>query len=77
VKFLEAEDLNGFPVRVEIDYWRKDKTVVTYSDVTLKAPDPTLFKRPPNCGTNLAAGRKPTAVINVKPEPKSPNTEPP
>ena len=49
VRFWEADDLNGFPVKVEIDMPAGRVTTITYKDVKLGPPDPALFVHPKNC----------------------------
>jgi hypothetical protein len=49
VRFWEADDLNGFPVKVEVDGPGGKPTTITYKDVKLGPPDPALFARPKNC----------------------------
>ena len=56
MKFWEAEDLRGFPVKIE--YLRPGGTniIVRYKNVVLGAQDPTLFIHPKSC---VALGKKP------------------
>jgi len=49
VKFWEADDLNGFPIKIEIGPAGKKTTTITYKDVKLGPPDSALFKLPTNC----------------------------
>jgi hypothetical protein len=48
VKFWEADDLNGFPVKIEVENAGKVNTI-TYRDVKIGPPDPALFKLPKHC----------------------------
>jgi hypothetical protein len=48
VKFWEADDLKGFPVKIEVTNAGKLITI-TYKDVKLAPPDPALFKLPAHC----------------------------
>lgn len=48
MKIWEAEDLQGFPVKVETQTSRGPVTVL-YKDVSLDAPAASLFTHPDNC----------------------------
>ena len=48
MKVWEADDLKGFPVKVEMQSSRGPITV-QYKDVSLSEPDPSLFTHPDNC----------------------------
>jgi hypothetical protein len=48
MKLWEAEDLDGFPVKIEVDVNDK-KIISTYTGVSLTAPDPKLFQHPAKC----------------------------
>jgi hypothetical protein len=48
MKVWEAQDLQGFPVKVEVQSSRGPVTV-EYKDVNLSAPDASLFVHPENC----------------------------
>lgn len=48
MKVWEADDLRGFPVKVEIESSRGPITV-TYKDVSFDAPAASLFTHPDNC----------------------------
>ena len=52
LKFWEAEDLNGFPVKVQI-LNGGGRGTIQYKDVVLGPVDPTLFLRPKNCAHGL------------------------
>ena len=74
VKLWEAEDLNGFPVKVEIASSAKPAFAMTYTDVKLEKPDPKLFKLPPLCrvaakGTKKAPAAAPKAPAKNSPKP--------
>lgn len=49
VRMWEAEDLKGFPLRMEIDPPATKKTNLYYSNVSLAPPDPKLFQLPAKC----------------------------
>ena len=48
MKLWEAEDLEGFPVRIEVQAGPQ-KFTSTYANVSLKTPDPKLFQHPTKC----------------------------
>jgi hypothetical protein len=51
LRFWEAEDLQGFPIKVQlISSFGRDK-IIRYKDVTLTPPDAALFKHPVHCDT--------------------------
>jgi len=49
VRFWEADDLKGFPVKIEVDGPGGRVVTITYKDVKLGPPDPALFAHPKNC----------------------------
>jgi len=67
-RVCEAQDLDGFPVKVE---WRTGrKLTAVYRDVVLAAPDPALFEPPANCIPIEQAGEVAEEVR--PPEPRNP-----
>jgi hypothetical protein len=59
MQLWEAEDLDGFPIKIEVDVNNVDgsnneKIISTYTDVSLTAPDPKLFRHPAKCQANTA-----------------------
>jgi len=48
MKLWEAEDLSGFPIKIEI-HANDEEIISTYTDVSLAAPDPKLFRHPAKC----------------------------
>jgi hypothetical protein len=48
MKVWEAQDLKGFPVKIEMETAR-GPAVMQYKDVSLSAPDASLFVHPDNC----------------------------
>ena len=68
MKLWEAEDLNGFPVKAEIDAGHDHKFTVNYTNVSLAKPDPALFKSPAVCPGGEAGGWQ--KVTPAKPAPK-------
>jgi hypothetical protein len=49
VKFWEADDLKGFPIKIEVERAGKNTMTILYKDIKLASPDPALFKIPTNC----------------------------
>lgn len=77
VKLWEAEDLDGFPIRMQIEPAAKAKFVLNYTDVNLKPPDPKLFHLPAMCrvgvqgkGKKKATGTAPKTPSTPAPKPK-------
>jgi hypothetical protein len=75
VKLWEAEDLNGFPVRIQVEPPSKAKFVLNYTDVSVKPPDPKLFQLPAMCrvgaqgkGKKKAAATAPKTPSKVAPK---------
>jgi hypothetical protein len=48
MKVWEAQDLHGFPIKVETQTSHGPMTI-EYKDVSLAEPDPSLFTHPENC----------------------------
>ena len=48
MKVWEAQDLNGFPIKVETQTSR-GPVAIQYKDISLNAPDAALFTHPDNC----------------------------
>lgn len=48
IKLLEADDLKGFPIKVELELGPRVNTI-TYKNVKLEPPDPAVFKHPTQC----------------------------
>ncbi len=48
MKMWEAQDLKGFPVKIETQTEQGPATIL-YKDVSFATPDASLFKRPTNC----------------------------
>lgn len=49
IRFWEAEDLKGFPIRIEFLLPRGGGPVIRYKDVALGPQDPSLFTHPKSC----------------------------
>jgi hypothetical protein len=58
LRFWEAEDLQGFPVKVEFLRPSKHDPVIHYKNVVLGPQDPTLFIYPNSCQSSLEFKRK-------------------
>jgi hypothetical protein len=48
MKVWEAQDLHGFPIKVEMQTSHGPMTI-EYKDVSMAEPDPSLFTQPQNC----------------------------
>jgi hypothetical protein len=67
LRFWEAEDLQGFPVKVEFRRANGHNPVVHYKNVVLGPQDPTLFIHPNSCEWSPAGA----GTIKPKPAPKA------
>jgi hypothetical protein len=70
MKLWEAEDLDRFPVKIEVEPTDPagrpiEKVTLTYSNVSLRPPDEGLFQHPPNCTMGAQPGSKGT--LNLRP----------
>jgi hypothetical protein len=72
VKLWEAEDLKGFPVKMEIEPQGRNKFTISYSDVSLEPPDPKLFVRPAICHAGASRKKKTPASSKKPPAKKTP-----
>lgn len=63
MKFWEAEDLQGFPIKIEYLRPKGNNIIVRYKNVVLGPQDPTLFIHPKSC-TSL--GKDETAKPSKK-----------
>jgi hypothetical protein len=63
MKLWEAEDLNGFPIRIDVEEGGQTFTS-TYTNVSLKAPDPKLFQHPAKCTAGLQLGQQGVIRLN-------------
>ena len=78
MKLYEAEDLKGFPVRIESEnITTRSKVTFNYSNVSLEPPDPKLFEHPAKCDSPMkvltqteSKPAKPAAKAPPKPAPK-------
>lgn len=64
MKLWEANDLSGFPIKIEIEANGRPTRPVRYSDVSLNPPDPKLFVHPAKCTPGAAAGQKGTVGVS-------------
>jgi len=67
LRFWEAEDLQGFPVKVEFRRANVHNPVIHYKNVVLGPQDPTLFLHPNSCEWSPAGA----GTIKPKPTPKA------
>jgi hypothetical protein len=65
LKFWEAEDLQGFPIKVQI-LSGGGRGTIQYKNVVLGPADPTLFIRPKKCGHGLPQPPKKESVPKKK-----------
>jgi hypothetical protein len=70
LRFWEADDLQGFPVKVEFIRPSKHNPIIYYKNVVLGPQDPTLFIYPKSCRPSPGMSRKPAA--NAAPRAKKP-----
>lgn len=70
LRFWEADDLQGFPVKVEFMRPSKHDPIIYYKNVVLGPQDPTLFIYPKSCQPSPGMSRKPAA--NAAPRAKKP-----
>ena len=77
MKLWEAEDLDGFPVRIEVEAGPQ-KFTSTYTNVSLKTPQPKLFQHPLECAPGAQPAQKRTTKIDHSaPKKDSPSTQQP
>ena len=74
MRFWEAEDLQGFPIRIDIQRGTGHATI-RYKNVVLGPQDPTLFIHPKSC-ESLAEELRPKTPKGA-PKPKKPAATPP
>ena len=63
MKFWEAEDLKGFPIKIEYLRPGGNDIIVRYKNIVLGPQDPTLFIHPKSC---VSLGKKPTPKASPK-----------
>lgn len=69
MKLSEAKDLDGFPIRIDVDAGSFGKFTSSYTNVSLEAPDPKLFQHPVKCTPGPQVGQKDNVKV-VAPAPK-------
>ena len=78
IRIWQAEDLHGFPIK--IDYVRADgrHSVVRYKNVFVGPQDPTLFIHPKNCGglPQASSTKKHKSATHKKPATPPPSNSP-
>src|ERR1019366_795757 len=75
MRFWEAVDLQGFPIKVQIISTFGHDKIIRYKDVVLAPPDAALFKHPVHCET-LAPKNLPTPPTPSPAPKKAPATPP-
>lgn len=75
VKLWEAEDLKGFPIRMEISPAATKPFTLSYANVSIEPPDPKLF-RLPACGAGVHPKEKSPAPAKKTPTQASPKPQP-
>jgi hypothetical protein len=70
MRFWEAEDLQGFPIRIDFQREGGHSATVRYKNVVLGPQDPTLFIHPKSCGS--LPQRPQTKRHKAGPAPKKP-----
>jgi hypothetical protein len=68
MKLWEADDLRGFPIKIEVEAHGQPLRPLHYSDVSFDPPDPKLFQHPVKC----SLGAKPGQTGTVKTAPAVP-----
>jgi len=68
MRFWEAEDLQGFPIKIEFVLPNGHGPIIRYKNIVLGPQDPTLFFHPKSC---QPLPQKPTASPARKKQPRS------
>ncbi|MGA3089152.1 MAG: hypothetical protein ABSD75_11100 [Terriglobales bacterium] len=76
MKLWEAEDLKGFPIKIEVDNNGRAMAPLHYSNVSFAPPDPKLFHHPAKCTTGPQSGQKGTVKIAPQAPKQESNTSP-
>lgn len=77
LRFWEADDLQGFPIKVEFLRGFGNNPVIHYKNVVLGPQDPTLFIYPNSCEKSLGFSKKPMGAPGAKkPAAKAPPSPP-
>jgi hypothetical protein len=78
LKLFEAQDLEGFPIRIDVlPSIRKTPFTYHLSDVSLAPQDPKLFAKPAKCETFGAANLSGTPHKEAAPQTAKPAAKPP
>lgn len=75
MRFWEAEDLQGFPIRIDFQRAGGHNATVRYKNVVLGPQDPTLFIHPKSCESFSQNPQRMTP--KAAPAPKKPAATPP
>jgi len=77
MRFWEAEDLQGFPVKIEVQRPGGRSSVIRYKNVVLGPQDPTLFILPKSCQSapQRAGPKAPKAPAAAKKPPAGGSSE--
>ena len=75
MKLWEAEDLNGFPIQIEVTPTSMPGSKYNYTDVSLDRPDPKLFQLPALCRSGVHGKKKPPATAPKTPSKTSPKPQ--
>jgi hypothetical protein len=75
MKLWEAEDLNGFPIQIEITPSSLPASKYNYTDVSLDRPDPKLFQLPALCHAGVHGKKKAPATAPKTPSKTSPRPQ--
>jgi hypothetical protein len=70
MKLWKAEDLDGYPVQIEVEPTGRAKFTLNYTNVSMQPPDPKLFQLPANCRATKPLG----PGLRKKISPKAPKT---
>jgi hypothetical protein len=66
LRFWEAEDLHGFPIKVQV--MKGPRSVIEYKNVIVGPQDPTLFMHPNSCKKDLPELPAKTPAAPAKPK---------
>ena len=75
LRLWEAEDLQGFPIKIQIMSSLRHDTIIRYKDVVLAPPDAALFKHAVHCDT--IGGKNLLTTPTPSPAPKKAPATPP
>jgi len=75
LKLWEAEDLKGFPIKIDVAPSSKAKFTMNFTDVSLDRPDPKLFQLPALCRIGTHGKKKPAATAPKTPGKTAPKPQ--